>query len=196
MGGFDGLNPEFSRRLQAMIAASGGLLGPGSGLRSIEEQIALRRKNGCPDIWQSPASSCRIPTAIPGRSNHNHGFAMDLTDASTGQAVQPGSAADREARRTARQDAFAEALADELGVDKEKVKAALEKVRTAEHEKLKADRLAALKTRLDEAVKAGKLTQAEADAIYKAAENNALGEGPGIGFGGWVGHRGPGGPGR
>ena len=95
MGAYDGLEPEFAGRLQALIAASGGLLGPGSGARSIEDQIRLRRENGCRDIWTAPASSCRIPTAIPGRSNHNHGLAMDLTDMSTGRAVQPGSAADR-----------------------------------------------------------------------------------------------------
>ena len=94
-GPFDGLDPEFGSSLQALIAASGGLLAPGSGLRSIEEQIALRKKNGCPDVWTAPASSCRVPTAIPGRSNHNHGFAMDLVDAATGRAVQAGSAADR-----------------------------------------------------------------------------------------------------
>lgn len=95
MGAFDGLDQAFASQLQALIAASGGLLRPGSGRRTIEEQIQLRRTNGCPDIWTSPASSCRVPTAIPGRSNHNHGFAMDLVDASTGRAVQAGSAADR-----------------------------------------------------------------------------------------------------
>lgn len=78
MGAFDGLAPEFASRLQALIAASGGRLRPGSGLRSVEEQARLRIANGCPDVWTSPASSCRIPTAIPGRSNHNHGLAMDL----------------------------------------------------------------------------------------------------------------------
>lgn len=91
----EGLNPVFAQRLQAMIQASGGLLAPGSGWRSVDEQIQLRIKNGCPDIWSSPASSCRVPTAIPGRSNHNHGLAMDIKDTSTGRAVQAGSAADR-----------------------------------------------------------------------------------------------------
>lgn len=80
--GFDGLNPVFAQRLQQMIqaaAAEGKHIGIGSGLRSTEEQIALRKKNGCPDVWTSPASSCRVPTAIPGRSNHNHGLAADIT---------------------------------------------------------------------------------------------------------------------
>lgn len=82
MAGLDGLDPEFTRRLLAMQAAAraaGFEIGWGSGTRSVEEQIALRKKNGCPDVWTSPASACDIPTAIPGRSNHNHGLAMDLT---------------------------------------------------------------------------------------------------------------------
>lgn len=82
MSGLDGLDAEFTRRLTAMQAAArsaGFEIGFGSGRRSVEEQIALRKANGCPDVWTSPASSCRIPTAIPGRSNHNHGLAMDLT---------------------------------------------------------------------------------------------------------------------
>lgn len=81
-GDWEGLQPWFAQRLQAMIAAgraAGVNIGVGSGHRTIEEQIALRRANGCPDIWSSPASSCRVPTAIPGRSMHNMGLAADLT---------------------------------------------------------------------------------------------------------------------
>lgn len=82
MAGFDNLNPVFASRLQAMIqaaAAEGRTIGIGSGHRTVEEQIQLRIKNGCPDVWSSPASSCRVPTAIPGRSNHNVGLAADIT---------------------------------------------------------------------------------------------------------------------
>ena len=82
MGSADGLNPELMRRFQALQAAArqaGTSIGIGSGTRSIQEQASLRIKNGCPDVWSSPASSCRVPTAIPGRSNHNHGLAIDIT---------------------------------------------------------------------------------------------------------------------
>jgi membrane-bound lytic murein transglycosylase B len=100
---------------------------------------------------------------------------------------------DREAARAARQDELAAALATELGIDKAKVAAALEKVQAAQRDEAKADRQAQLKTRLDEAVKAGKLTADEAAAILKAAEAGVLPQGgPGGGPGG--GHRG--GPGR
>lgn len=81
MGAWDNMNGELVGRIQAMIqagAAAGFQISPGSGFRTQDEQIALRMKNGCPDIWSAPASSCRVPTAIPGKSNHNHGLAMDL----------------------------------------------------------------------------------------------------------------------
>jgi hypothetical protein len=95
-----------------------------------------------------------------------------------------------QADREARQNELAEKLAKELGVDQEKVKAALEKIRTEEQAEAKTERLSALKERLDQAVKDGTLTQAEADAIYKAAENGVIAGGPG-GLGGpGGGHRG------
>ncbi len=54
----------------------------GSGYRSTERQIELRRANCGPteyDIWERPASTCSPPTAIPGRSLHEQGRAVDLT---------------------------------------------------------------------------------------------------------------------
>lgn len=42
-----------------------------SGARAIAHQERLRRLNGCPDLYTSPPSKCRVPTAIPGRSLHN-----------------------------------------------------------------------------------------------------------------------------
>lgn len=112
------------------------------------------------------------------------------SSAAAGTTQADPQAPDPQAERAKRQDELAGALATELGIDKAKVAAALEKVQTAEEAKAKADRSAALKTRLDAAVKAGKLTQEQADAILKASEAGVLG-GPG-GFGGGFG----GGPGR
>lgn len=74
----------------------------------------------------------------------------------------------------ARETGLAKALAGKLGVDQAKVKAALQKFRTAE----RADHAAALKTRLDAAVKAGTLTQAEADAVTKAYAKGVITVGP------------------
>src|SRR5687768_10252021 len=83
-----------------------------------------------------------------------------------------------------RQQQFASTLAKELGVDEAKVTAALEKLRSeragdngdkAPDQGERQD----LKTRLDAAVKEGKLTQAEADAVLKAVESGVLWSGGG-----------------
>ncbi|MEU7843499.1 hypothetical protein AB0B39_21385 [Micromonospora sp. NPDC049114] len=112
-------------------------------------------------------------------------FAADTPTPTASTAPAPGAKADR-------QGEFAEALAKELGVPTDKVTAALEKVREQHRPADRParpsaeDRQAALKERLDQAVKDGKLTQEQADAITKAVEAGVF-PGPG------GGHRGPGG---
>ncbi|KAB1923185.1 hypothetical protein AB0J94_26840 [Micromonospora noduli] len=107
---------------------------------------------------------------------------------SASTAPAPGTAPGTKADR---QGEFAEALAKELGVPTDKVTAALEKIREQHRPADRPqrpsaeDRQAALKQRLDQAVKDGKLTQEQADAITKAVEAGVF-PGPG-------GHRGPGG---
>jgi hypothetical protein len=113
----------------------------------------------------------------------------DPTPSPSGTASAPANA-DREAKRAAQRDAYADALAKELGIDKAKVLAALDKVDTAQRDQAKADRIAAMKTRLDAAVAEGKLTREQADAILKAAEAGVLNGGP-DGLGGRHG-KGPG----
>jgi len=104
---------------------------------------------------------------------------------------------DHEAKQAERRDKLAEALAKELGLDKEKVRAALDKVEEQAQSEAKAQRIAQLKTRLDAAVADGKLTREQADAILKAAESGVLPGGPGMGGRGPGGHGAPGrGPGR
>jgi hypothetical protein len=114
-------------------------------------------------------------------------FAQDPSPSpsSSAPATAPGDA-DREQRHAERQDRMAELLANELGIDKAKVTEALTKVDEQMRTEMKAEHQAALSARLAEAVAAGKLTQAEADAILKAAEAGVL---PG-------GHGHPGRPGR
>ena len=60
----------------------GCLVLTGSGWRSNARQIQLRTINGCPDVWNSSPSSCRVPTAIPGTSNHERGLAIDFDNCS------------------------------------------------------------------------------------------------------------------
>ena len=78
--------------------------------------------------------------------------------------------AEREASRAERQAAFAKALAGELGIDEAKVTTALTELR-AERETTRA---AEKKAILDQAVTDGKLTQAEADAVQKAADQGIV----------------------
>ncbi|QCB99077.1 hypothetical protein E5206_16955 [Arthrobacter sp. PAMC25564] len=73
--------------------------------------------------------------------------------------------------RAATEKALAASLAKSLGIDESKVTAALDELRT----QAQTDHAAALKPRLDQAVKDGTLTQAEADAVTKAAEKGVIG---------------------
>ncbi|MFF5288807.1 M15 family metallopeptidase [Paractinoplanes globisporus] len=75
------INKTIAYAFQRMLddAAHDGVPLSGGGFRTKERQIELRVINGCPDIWTAPASSCRVPTAIPGRSLHEIGLAIDLT---------------------------------------------------------------------------------------------------------------------
>lgn len=61
-----------------LTAAKATLRISGSGFRTMQGQIDARIRNGCPDIYTSPSSSCRTPTARPGYSNHQMGLAIDF----------------------------------------------------------------------------------------------------------------------
>ncbi|MGK5683082.1 M15 family metallopeptidase [Actinoplanes sp. URMC 104] len=60
-------------------ARANGIVLTAGGFRTRERQIELRKINGCPDVWTAPSSSCRVPTAIPGRSLHELGMAVDVS---------------------------------------------------------------------------------------------------------------------
>lgn len=72
------LAPPFRDAVIAWLDEGDGRFWITSGLRTRQEQIDLRVSNGCPDIWSSPASTCRVPTAIPGTSKHERGEAVDV----------------------------------------------------------------------------------------------------------------------
>ena len=61
-------------------------------------------------------------------------------------------------------------MAGKLGIDEAKVKTALDEIRAERT----AQRATALKDRLAAAVKAGTLTQAEADAVQKAFDKGVI----------------------
>ncbi|WP_434741107.1 hypothetical protein [Micromonospora sp. SH-82] len=112
----------------------------------------------------------------------------------TSTTADPGT--DREQRHAEHRSEFAESLAKELGVETDKVTAALEKLREqraadrpergdwpgrGERGGTPEDRAAKLKERLATAVEEGKLTQDQADAITEAVESGVFpgGWGPG-----------------
>ncbi|MEU4567108.1 hypothetical protein [Micromonospora sp. NPDC023956] len=104
--------------------------------------------------------------------------------AGNGETTTPSPTASESTDRADRQHAFADALAKELGVPADRVTAALEKLREERKGDRPerggwrdgwrggdaADRQAAMKERLAQAVKDGKLTQEQADAITAAVE--------------------------
>jgi hypothetical protein len=105
----------------------------------------------------------------------------DTTPTPSTSATTPDAPADREQRHAQRQAELAAALAKELGIAEDRVAAALEKVESQMRADAEAERQAQLKARLDQAVKDGKLTQEQADAILKAAEAGVLPGGRGLG---------------
>ncbi len=58
-------------------ASQAGLNISGGGYRSLAQQKALRIKN-CNGDTTNANANCNPPTALPGRSHHNHGMAFDL----------------------------------------------------------------------------------------------------------------------
>lgn len=78
------VHADIADQVDAMFtaAAADGVRFGGSGYRSTERQIQLRIANCGPtqyDIWIRRASTCSPPTAVPGRSLHEQGRALDLT---------------------------------------------------------------------------------------------------------------------
>ncbi|MEV4701892.1 M15 family metallopeptidase [Actinoplanes sp. NPDC049316] len=72
-------NVAYAYRAMLNAAKADGVVLSGGGFRTKQRQIELRKINGCPDVWRAPASSCRVPTAIPGTSLHELGLAVDIT---------------------------------------------------------------------------------------------------------------------
>lgn len=73
-----------SRMIQA--ARADGVQLSGYGYRSSQRTAELRIINGCPDVYESSPSRCRIPTARPGESMHEFGRAIDFSSCWRGSA--------------------------------------------------------------------------------------------------------------
>jgi hypothetical protein len=131
--------------------------GPGRGVADTDLAEQLAEKLG--------VTEAKVTTAL-----------QEIRDANRPAKPSTAPSADPSAKPTRpdpaeRDAALAKALAGKLGVDEAKVTKALDEIKAARQ----ADRAAELKTRLDAAVKAGTLTQAEADAVTKAVEKGVIG---------------------
>ena len=135
-----------------------------------------------------------IGVSVPAFASGNDSPSPAPSSSSSAPAPKPDHKSDWQEKakqaRADRQEKLAAALAKELGIDQKKVGDALTKVRKDLAGDAKAQRADQLKDRLAKAVKAGKLTQAQADAIIAAAEKGVLNGAGGHGWGGWQGHGG------
>lgn len=79
------INSQISGNLDNLLTAakSSGLNLSGGGFRTMQGQIALRKANHCPDIFNASSKSCSPDTARPGYSNHQMGFAIDFDNCSS-----------------------------------------------------------------------------------------------------------------
>ncbi len=178
------------------IAAGVLTLGAGVGLAGLAQAE--------PSPSPTPGSSSAVPSADPDRAGGGkdrpggRGFfgsesatqlaeKLGVTEAKVSEALRAiheerkanrpspnPSASPSDRPDPAERDAeLARALAEKLGLAEDKVATALTELRDAHQ----AERAAALKDRLDAAVKDGTLTQAEADAVTKAVEKGVIGGG-------------------
>ncbi|HET9517071.1 MAG TPA: M15 family metallopeptidase [Actinoplanes sp.] len=97
-------NIAFAYKRMVDDAKKAGISISGGGFRTKQRQIELRKINGCPNVWKAPASSCRVPTAIPGRSLHEIGLAIDIT--SGGRSLNSRSPAFKWLKSNARKYGF------------------------------------------------------------------------------------------
>lgn len=74
------VHKDVQSKVASMIsdARSDGVTLSGYSYRSPQRTAELRVINGCPDVYESSPSRCRIPTARPGQSMHERGLAIDF----------------------------------------------------------------------------------------------------------------------
>lgn len=89
------VNASIAKAALEMLTSleAAGLSASGDSWRSYDEQAALRRKNGCPDVDISSSSTCRVPTARAGYGTHEVGLAIDFDNMCFPNSTCPSSAA-------------------------------------------------------------------------------------------------------
>jgi hypothetical protein len=185
-----------ARTSRTAIAAVTGTVALGVGLGIAGLASAAPTTTPSPAASPSASSSAAAPSTAPhGRRGHGgparfgdrDGLAQELATklgvdvAKVRTALQeyrdahrPTTPPDPATKRARDDAALAKALASKLGVDEARVTTALAEIRSARD----AERAKAVTDRLAEAVQAGTLTQAEADAVKKAADAGIVHVGP------------------
>ena len=177
-----------STKRTAVVTAVGALaLGAGLGMAGLASGAPTPTPSTTPSTTQSEGPADRPG----GRGGHGGGLRgasaselatkLGVTEAQVTEALKAirdeRMATDKSATTApdpaTRDAALAKSLAEKLGLEEAKVATALAEIRAA-HD---ADHKAAFQTKLDGAVKAGTLTQAEADAVRKAADKGVIGYG-------------------
>jgi chorismate mutase len=186
-----------ARTSRTAIAAVTGTVALGVGLGIAGLASAAPTTSPSPTADASASSSPAAPSTAPdGRRDHRGGpgrfgdrdglaqelatkLGVDVAKVRTAlqeyrDANRPTTPPDPATKPERDEAALAKALASKLGVDEAKVTSALADIRSARD----AERAKAVTDRLAEAVKAGTLTQAEADAVKKAADAGIVHVGP------------------
>ncbi|QOT19648.1 hypothetical protein [Paenarthrobacter sp. YJN-5] len=166
-----------SRRKNITLAASATALALALGIGATTMASATTTPTPSPSNVAGDATD-----GHQDRGGHGKGGDRIAADLAAKLGVDQAKVADalksfrdaRKADRSSKEAALAKSLADSLGIDEAKVTAAINELRSNQQ---KPDRGEVLKSRLDKAVAAGTLTQAEADAVTKAVEKGVLGGG-------------------
>lgn len=157
-----------SSKPSASSTADPGRGGPGHGHRGGPGRGAFGQDLTKELAEKLGVDQAKVSDALKAIREANKPTARPSADPSASPSERPSRP-----DQTQRDAQLAKQLAEKLGIDEAKVTKAIEEIR-AERQ---ADRAAALKTRLDAAVKDGTLTQAEADAVTKAVEKGVIGGG-------------------
>ncbi|HTF07266.1 MAG TPA: hypothetical protein VK659_03750 [Asanoa sp.] len=149
----------------------------------------MRRPRKLALVGAGAAGVLAIGLSVPAFAAGNDSPSPSPSTSSSAPADKSSDSAkpDRAQAMKDRQEKLAAALAKELGIDQTKVSDALTKVQKDLAGDAKTQRTDQLKKRLDQAVKDGKLTQAQADAIIAAASKGVLPGGGAWGGGNWGG---------
>lgn len=178
-----------------VVAGTSALLATGLGVGAVQLATADPTQTPSPNPSSTTTSSkpSQSPSDTDDRGNHGNRGPRDselakqlasklgLDESKVTTALQEAHKALRENDNfrdmtpEQRHTELAKQLASKLGVEESKVKTALDEIHKARQAQARTE----FKSRLDQAVKDGKLTQTEADAVLKAWDAGLIGGGAG-----------------